>query len=350
MNIFQHQLRALVVGGGSIGLRHLKNLYQLQVTDLTVVEPKEFKVSSLGFEVSVFKTIPDALSSGNFDFAVIASPSQLHLEQGLLLARENIHLFIEKPLSVSSSGIAELIEETAKHELTTIVGCNMRFHPGPLKVKEILETNAIGKVLSANFYSGSYLPEWRTTDYRNSYSASKTQGGGCLLDCIHEIDLAMWLLGGIKNIYAQLNQLSGLEISAEDAVHLVAQHESEVISTIALNYFERTYQRNLHLVGDQGSLFWDINGHSVKLYEASSRSWREYPQPQKWDLNQMYVDEMAHFLSAMRSHSETCFSVKDAYALMRVIEAIQSSAQLNQRVDVGKNSLGETNESNEQAA
>ena len=72
----------------------------------------------------------------------------------------------------------------------------MRFHRGPIKVKQLLNDEVIGRPVSAHLWVSSYLPSWHPTeDYREMYSAKKELGGGVVMDSIHEIDLTHWLFG-----------------------------------------------------------------------------------------------------------------------------------------------------------
>jgi predicted dehydrogenase len=127
------------------------------------------------------------------DFVVIATPTHLHLEHGLRVVREGVHLFMEKPLCHSPEGMSEFAALVESKKVVSMVGCNMRFHPGPARVKQLLSEGRIGRILFARLHTGSYLPKWRpSTDYRTNYAAREETGGGCILDWIHEIDLTRW--------------------------------------------------------------------------------------------------------------------------------------------------------------
>ena len=319
--------KALVVGGGSIGTRHLRNLVALGVSDLVLVDPEPHRRKNLAQEMGLeaFATLDQAWTREP-DFVVIASPSHLHGEQALDAARRGCPLFIEKPLSHTREGLGELVEEIERRGLISLVGCNMRFHPGPARIKQLLEDQAIGKLLSARVYTGSYLPEWRPwQDYRKSYSANADAGGGCILDCIHEIDLTRWYIGEVTAVFCAANHLSLLEIDAEDVAAMVFRHANGVVSEVHLDYVQRTYERGCRIIGEHGSIFWDYSNGTVRWFNAKQGSWETFAQPKEWRLNQMYVDELRHFLDCVRTGQQTCLPISDAVRLMRVVFAAKAS-------------------------
>ena len=190
------ELRVAVLGCGSIGRRHLGNLRTLGLTDLIACDPSPEVCRALREELHVpCVTSWEEVRRAEPEVVLVASPTALHQEQAQAAAQAGCHLFIEKPLAASREGLDALLLEADRRRLVTMVACNMRFHPGPMAVKRLLDGDAIGQPLSARIQTGSYLPRWRPAhDYRQSYSASPEQGGA-ILDCIHEIDLALWFFG-----------------------------------------------------------------------------------------------------------------------------------------------------------
>jgi predicted dehydrogenase len=322
-------MRALVVGGGSIGKRHLQNLRRLGIENLSVVEVDRDRRQMLETELGL--TGFDDLQAGlSFlpDFVVIASPTHLHMEQSQLVASADLDLFVEKPLCHDPRGMCELADVVERKNLVSLVGCNMRFHPGPAKVKELLAEGRVGRVLFARLHCGSYLPGWRPgADYRENYAAHCETGGGCILDCIHEIDLCRWYLGEITGVFCMAGQLSSLEISAEDVAALVCRHASGAISEIHLDYVQRTYERGCQIVGESGSIFWDFGKSKVRCYDAAADRWESFTSPEDWQTGEMYVAEMEHFLDCVRSRSQTTLTIPAAIDVMDVVFAAKASAR-----------------------
>ena len=322
-------MRVLVIGGGSIGRRHLRNLSTLGVEHLAVAEPVREIRAATAAEAGAreFGGLSDGLAWSP-DVAVVATPNHLHVEHAAAALAHGCHLFVEKPLSHNGDGLEELSRAVEEAGVVSLVGCNMRFHHGPAKVKALLADNAIGRVLFQRIHTGSYLPGWRPwQDYRRSYSARAEMGGGCILDCIHEIDLARWYGGEVTDVFAIAGTTGTLEIDTEDYAALLLRHTDGRTSEVHLDYVSRTYERGCHIAGETGSVFWDYRAAEVRWYDATTDQWAIYPQPDDYDPNRMYVEEMRHFLSCVESESATVLPIGEAGKVMRVALAAKESAR-----------------------
>ncbi len=322
-------MKALVVGGGSIGRRHLENLKTLGLDSLGLVEIDASRRASLASELALydFGHLEDGLSWLP-DFVILASPTHLHMEQALSVARSGLPLFVEKPLAHDRGGLSELAELVERRSLVSMVGCNLRFHPGPAQVKALLLENRIGRILFARVQTGSYLPNWRpASDYRDNYATREETGGGCILDCIHEIDLTRWYLGDMQQVFCMAGHLSSLEIRTEDVAALICRHTSGAISEIHLDYVQRTYERGCQIVGEQGTVFWDFNSKEVRWFDSKTGQWASFPQASGWQLNQMYLDEMEHFVDCVRSGAIPMLPIPEAATVMQIAFAAKTSAR-----------------------
>src|SRR5277367_771725 len=93
-------MKALVVGGGSIGSRHLRNLKKLGVEQLGLVETDSSRREAVAAEIPVagFSQLQDGLAWAP-NFVVVATPTDLHAAQTLEIVRAGFPVFVEKPLS-----------------------------------------------------------------------------------------------------------------------------------------------------------------------------------------------------------------------------------------------------------
>lgn len=312
-------MRVLLIGCGSIGMRHLRNLKSLRIENLmafdTVADRREHAQQECG--ARPFDSLDAALRSGA-DVAFVTTPTHLHVPIALQAARAGCHLFIEKPLSHTLEGIGDLLKEIDSRCLISLVGCNMRFHPGPATVKRLLGDKVVGEVIAARIQTGSFLPRWRPwQDYRQSYSASP-EWGGAILDCIHEIDLALWYFGPANVVGAACLPAKMIGLEADGLAEIILCHESGMLSNVHLNFVQRDYRRTCQVIGSQGTIYWDFSNHQVVVYGADGQLARSLPEPDGWQVNQMYVDEMAHFLQAVQTGSQTVNPISGGLAALHI--------------------------------
>lgn len=312
-------LRFLVLGCGSIGQRHIKNLIALQAGEILAFDVLEDRRHFVREELDV-ETVDriEAAWKWKPDVALIAASTETHVLLALQAVEHGCHLFIEKPLSHTLTGIDRLCAEVEQRQLTTMVGCNMRFHPGPVTVKRLITENAIGKVIAARIQTGSYLPWWRPEqDYRQSYSAS-IEWGGATLDCIHEIDLALWYLGPAKLVAAAASPAHSIDLKIDGLIEIILDHASGALSNVHLNFVQRDYRRTCQIIGSEGSIYWDFADHQVHVFGDDGELRQTYLEPDGWAANQMYLDEMRHFLQALRNCTPTTNPISEALATLNI--------------------------------
>jgi len=324
-----NDISVVFFGVGSIGQRHIQNLKSLGVSKVYVYDPNPDLVDEVSKKHEVIPVKKEDVWSKEYDIAFITNPNSLHLDTALEAAKHGCHLFIEKPLATSMEGLGELIELVREKNLITIVGCNMRFHPGPKKVKQLLEEQTIGRVLSGHVETGSFLPAWRPLqDYKQSYSARKDLGGGCVLDCIHEIDLACWYFGIPEDVKSYVFNTGFIGIECEDTSDILMKYEEGFSCFVHIDYIQQTYERKCRIVGEKGTIWWDINKQEVTLYIAEDKTYVPYSHPVDYDLNQMYIDEVRHFLDCVSKKEQTTNNIYDAEEILRVAFKVKEDSGL----------------------
>ena len=141
---FTYNLKILVVGYGSIGKRHISNLTKIGKIKI-IVHTKRKKDNFLKKNnCSVFSKLENCLNE-NPTAAIICNETSLHVKIATKLIKNNIHVFIEKPLSNSLTGIKQLKKMVKSKRIITHIGCVQRFHPITKKTKEIIQKNLLAK-------------------------------------------------------------------------------------------------------------------------------------------------------------------------------------------------------------
>jgi len=319
--------RALVVGCGSIGRRHAKNLKFLGVQNLALCDTNADALNLCAEEVQgqLFSDYLEALSDFKPDMTVICTPPVYHVEEALEALRARSHVFIEKPLSHESSGIEVLIAEARHRDRNVQIGYNMRFHPGLKILKELIDSGKIGRVLWLNVEAGQYLPDWRPwQNYRESYSARSELGGGIILDGSHELDYICWLLGRPTEVSCRAEHLSSLELDVEDSAWIYLTFPERRRAELRLDFVQRTYTRTCKVVGETGTALWDFSSQEVRWFSVQDAGWKSIPY--EFEVNDMYMTEMAHFLGSLGSGTGPVVDLEQGRDVIRVVEAAKQSS------------------------
>jgi predicted dehydrogenase len=321
-------MRAVIVGLGSIGTRHLANLQTLEpVSHITVCHQRpEGSYPADTLSNSTVYRLEDALKAKP-DIALITGPASLHTEAALFFARQGVHLLIEKPLSNDLRGVDELLETCHRRNLVLMVGYNLRFYR-PLQVlRQALIEGRIGRPLMIQAEVGQYLPEWRPgSDYRQSVSARRDLGGGAVLELSHELDYARWLLGEVEAVSAQTACVSDLEIDVEDVADIILQFRSGAQGNIHLDMIRRPATRTCRLYGANGTLTWDGISHQTQLFSSDTNTWVDLHPATSIDRNDMYVAELRHFIECVGNNSPPLVSGEDGLRALQIALAANRSS------------------------
>lgn len=316
----------LVVGAGSIGRRHLSNLKQLGLTKLSACDPNPDRLAYVWerFRAESFPNIDEGLRARP-DIVLICSPPNGHANQALQAIRAGAHVFIEKPVSDSMDRLEELLAEKQRMGLAVQVGYNLRFHPPVQKLKELVESEAVGRILWGRVEAGSYLPDWRPwQDYRHSYTSRRELGGGIILDGSHELDYVTWLFGEPVELACMAGKVSTLEINVEDCATVLLRFPNGSQLDVHIDCMERFYSRGCVLAGENGKLQWDFSSNSVQIHRCG-----EVAQTIQFDceVNDMYLAELRHFMECVESGDTPKVAMQDAILTLRIALAARTAAE-----------------------
>ena len=261
----------LIIGNGSIGIRHAKNLLKI-VKEVKIFSNRFFRGEELEKieNVIYIKDLYKGIDSS--DGIVIANRTDKHLEILNYALRKKKNIFIEKPISNSMRGIKEIENLFENYEGILETGFMLRFHPNLLFLKKIIETQKYGNIHYVRSIVGQYLPDWRKNrDYKKGYAVKREWGGGVTLDLIHEIDLVRWFFGEVSLISAMFCNSPELEIETESIANLTLKMESEFLVDINLDYVRPYYCRNIEIVCQKGILFWDYLIGNIRLQDKNGK-------------------------------------------------------------------------------
>ena len=322
-------MKFLVLGCGSIGKRHLRNLLSIgtKPENIFAVDPREDRIEEIkNLGIGNFsKDYNNIIQEDKIDAALICSPTNLHIKQGIDLAKKNIHLFIEKPLDENNENIAELKSLVNSNNLTVALAYVFRFSPLTQKVKNILSNNTLGKVMYVRGEFSEYLPDFHPyEDYRTFYMAKKDLGGGSILDQSHIMDLIGYLFGEFKEVYAVNTNLSALEISTDDIAEMIVKMDGGCLASIHTDIFGRGHKKCLEVKAEKGNIFIDFLDNTVSVYKSDSKSIEVFNKFSK-DFNLNYIDEINNFINSCNQKDKVMTSLEEGIKTMNLILTAKKS-------------------------
>jgi len=333
-------MRTVLLGAGSIGQRHLRNLQTLGHAVVAVADPDRARLEAIRPLVTAGCRLVAGEAeafAADADAVVICSPTSRHVDQALAALRRGWHVFVEKPLAPTLEGTAALVDEAARAGRAVLVGCNLRFLPSLQLVKRLVDEGRIGRPLAARAQCGYYLPFWRPdTDYREGYGAKQATGGGIILDSIHEFDYLTWLLGLPREVFAYAGKVSTLEIDTEDTADVLMRFDYGTVANVHLDYLQRTYRRSCDVLGEDGVIAWDYIGQSVTVYGKDDRRLEVFQESINTERNQMFLDEMRHFARCVEEGAAPVVDAAGARAILEVALAAKASAVAGRPVAIAR--------------
>jgi spore coat polysaccharide biosynthesis protein SpsF len=329
--------RAVVIGCGSIGQRHIRNLRSLGITDLFALRTREGASQDLdpALEVKELRDWSD-LAELKADVALVCNPTSLHLETILRCLPHVRGIFIEKPLAASLEGVAKLLEQIKQRRVVSFVGYNLQFHPTVRVLQEFLADDAVGKPLLFQCQVGQWIEDWHPNeDFRRAYFARKDLGGGVLLTLIHEIHLAMELLGAADKVACLLPSSERLAVDVDVIADMMISHSSNAVSHIHLDMIQRPAHRRGMISCERGWISYNLLTNTVVGQTAGQTGVKVIADDALYDVNESYREEMETFLNCVREGK-----VRHEYDAVRATQSLAiatsalEAAQTNTFVEI----------------
>jgi predicted dehydrogenase len=325
--------KILICGLGSIGERHANNLLDAGFEDLVLLRRERRPTRTLKREIPTVLSFDEAKLEKP-DVAFICSPSHLHGEHAMRCASMGCHLFIEKPVAHDLRQINALRKAVKRANVQVMVGYMMRFHPLLIQLHDMIKAGDLGEILTARSQWGEYLPDWHPwEDYRQSYAAVASMGGGPTLTLSHELDTLAWLLGPPRTVKALVGQSPSLETTSEAWSQILLGFGGRATASIQLDYLQKPPARSLEVVGTCARAVFDY--YAAELTILGQEKSAIYKVDKGWNRNDMFRDEVQYFMDALDSGSKISPSLEDGeLALSIALSALKDAQNMGREIGV----------------
>ncbi len=343
------QITAMVIGLGSIGQRHIRNLRMLVGEDLDLItsrtrglnnvisetmQSKQCNDLAQEYGIRTFDSINDAFGERP-NMVFITNPTSLHVKTAMKAVLSGCSVFVEKPLSHNMAMIGELIDRTETNGITTMVGYQMRFHPCLIRLREAISKRELGRIFTVRAEVGEYLPDWHPYEnYRDTYASKETLGGGVILTQIHEFDYLYWLFGLPRRVFALGGTLGSLDIDVEDVSSVLLDCEvdgTQIPVHVHQDYLQNPPSRTCHLIGEKGKILVDLRANTFSLFDRIGNR-KEHLSFPRLDRNELFIAELAHYLKSVTANVPSSLPLREGAQSLRVALAVKQSLKSRQVV------------------
>lgn len=348
------KLRCAVIGSGKVGHFHAKAFNELESTVLvacfsrrdTTVKPFAEK-----YNINGYTDVVQMFEKENLDVISICTPHPNHAEYAVLAASYGVHVAIEKPLAISLSDCNDIINAKNQYsvKMTTIV--QRRFFKPCMRIKNAINDGKIGTPIlsTVNMYG------WRDQDYYDSdpwRGSWDGEGGGVLVNqAPHQLDLMLWYMGDIQEVYGDWKNYNHPYIEVEDtAVAMVKFKNGAMGSIVVSNSQNPALYGKVHVFGsngaslgvqtDGGEMFvagmskinepplndiWKIPGEETKLEKYRKNDTQFFNSIDA--TTYFHIEQIKDFIDAIINNHEPLVSVEDGRKTVELFTAIYRSSR-----------------------
>jgi predicted dehydrogenase len=327
----------LVVGSGSVGKRHLRNLSALGCR-VSAIDPRRDRLDEAAAEVALegsFQDLGEAIRKGGFSGAVVASPPKFHVPQCIELAREGIPILLEKPVAKTLREALELDVALAKYPgAKLLLGYSYRWWPPLNDVRSRIGSGEIGRPLHAKFVMSAHLADWHPwAPYQAFFMASRDLGGGALLDESHFIDLMISFFGMPRAVFAVVENIRGPRHRYRRQRRCNCVLRGWPAGDPAPRSVRTPHEKFITVTGETGTLGWSFEPNRIRLGRDMAQVWTD--DEFKHERNDMFVETAREFIGMLEGQKAPRCSLQDGINVLKVIEACRESAEKGQVVEVG---------------
>lgn len=178
---------------------HYIELHPDQVKLVAVVECDDIRRNEMGEHFHIlqenrFNNYDDFFKKPvPADAVIICTPDNEHFRPCMLAIKYGYHVLLEKPIAQSMEQCLEIKEAAKKANVIVCVCHVMRYHPCFIKIKEILDSGELGKIISINHIEGVGIDRTTHSYVRGIWNRKEISNPMLLAKCCHDVDFLLWI-------------------------------------------------------------------------------------------------------------------------------------------------------------
>ena len=279
------KLRTAVVGVGKVTHLHAKALKNLKDTEFVAVYSRDIskaKIFADRYGLKPYSDIEEMINGSKIDVATICTPHPAHKDGVLKVIQAGSHVLVEKPLASTLEDCDAMIDAAKKREVLLGTISQRRFYEPVLRVKRAIDAGKIGKPILGTIT----MLGWRDQQYYRSDPWRGTwneEGGGVLVNqAPHQLDLLLWYMGPIDELFGYWKNLNHPYIEVEDSALAVIKFKNGGIGNIVVSNSQNpALFGQVHVHGENGASI-GVQTDSGAMFIAGMSGIAEPPYNDMW--------------------------------------------------------------------
>ena len=328
-----------------MGKRRIRNLKEIGINDIIGYDTRDDrkKQASNLYSIKIASSFESALAE-HPDAMIISTQPDTHKEYALLAAKNKIHFFTEVN-TMEPKDMQIIIDHVKQSGVVGIPSSNLMFHPSISKIKSLIQNQKIGKILTFNFHSGNYLPGWHPWEKLEDYYVYDKDTGGGRDQIMWELSWIFWLLGEPKMVSSFTRKLGPFTANIFDVYNLMIEFKNGIIGNVLVDVIQRPPSRFCEIIGEEGTIKWDYDQKSVKVFSTSENNWKVYPESDDYKgytienpkpgfalkhgsgIVESYVDEIKNFIDIIKRKKQPEFTFEDEKILLELLYMAERSSK-----------------------
>ncbi len=321
-----------LIGYGYWGPNLARNFHALANAHLVAVadaDAKRLDEPARLYHARTYSDYRELLADPTLDAVAISTPARTHFDIARDALNQDKHVLVEKPLAMSSSEARELIALAERKQRALMVGHTFEHNPAVWKIRELVESRAIGDVY--------YI-------YANRVNLGRVQRDINALWSIapHDISILLYVLGAMP-LEVSARGATYISADVEDVVFITLTFPNKILAHVHASWLDPSKTRQMTVVGSEKMIVYDDVDAEAKLriydkgvYKHGSQ-YGEYQLKvhsgdifiPKIDLSEPLRNECAHFVECVRENKRPRTDGENGLRVIRVLEAAQESLEKN---------------------
>ena len=309
------KMKILVVGCGSIGLRHLQCLLARDDCRCMACDSDpgaEERVKKIHPEIPCFSDYRKALAA-NPELVIVCTPNELHERFSIEAFENGAHVLCEKPIAHNLESGKRIMEAAERLNRVLAVGYTERFRPAFQYILKKTASGGMGTLIGGRAMVGTYNTLLCAKSNFRDHSF-----GVLLIDYTHELDMLHAIFGRTADVVCKANSLARDIRPAPSLAAMLLEYHSGAIVSVHFDYVQHPQRRIMEIYGDRQTLVYDLQANTVAVFD------RTRPEPEvhsfPCERNALFMAEHENIIRAIHSGTPVMVNGRQALDSLEIAE------------------------------